>query len=469
MKKDDIEVCRQLAEIFVAKRGGGNIDLQLGDGGSAVVFLWDQTSAKQALKVYSPAFFTSDAAPAERFRLELQRRLINQHCISMVDTLAVDEENGTCFVTMEFFAGVELKRVIAAVPDEAIFPLIHQLVEAVQFLEKFDLVHRDIKPENILISRDFTQLKLLDLGVVRTISDDEDRVDGTDHGDKRPFIATAQYSSPEYLFRLEPPSPALWKALTIYQIGGVLHDLVRKRPLFEKAVAAENKYALAMAVMREAPDFSGVQSHNSRWAALAARCLTKDSQLRLQIVDWSDFSERTEPGKNKLKRLLSNRAANTARAELDQTQARLLRTARRESLERLVEELRKQLIAEFSPQLRISQLGRNENCICLHLKLTEVQLGLGLAVECSWESGIREKFASVQVAVRAALERDDIEFNGEYLPIGELIVDDQEQRQLLDTLVDAMSNMLVKHTELNDTGHLTDGMDLVALTKINLN
>jgi serine/threonine protein kinase len=464
MKNDDIAVCRQLAEIFVAERGGGNVDLQLGDGGSAVVFLWEQTSAKRALKVYSPAFFSSESAPAERFRLELQRRLIKQHCTSMVDTLAVDEENGTCFVTMEFFAGVELKKVIAAVPDNAIFPLIRQLVEAVQFLEKFDLVHRDIKPENILVSPDFTQLKLLDLGVVRTISDDEDRIGGTDHGDKRPFIATAQYSSPEYLFRLEPPSPALWKALTIYQIGGVLHDLVRKRPLFEKAVAAENKYALAMAVMREAPDFSGVPPQVSGWAALAARCLTKDSQLRLQLVDWSDFSEHPEPARNKLRRLLSSRAAGVARAELNQTQTQLLRTARRESLERLVEALRKQLIAEFSPQLRVGQLDRNENTICLLLELTDVQLGLGLSIECNWESGIRERFSSIRVAVQAALEREHFKFNGKYLYIGELVVDDQEQLQLLENLVETISNMLVKHTELSDTGQLTDGADLVALT-----
>jgi len=464
VKSDDILICRQLAEQFVVARGGGNVGNQLGDGGSAVVFSWDQAGVVRALKVYDPKFFTPDMESAECHRLELQRRLIDQHCPSIIDTFAVDEEFNTCFVTMEFFLGIELKRVVGKVPDEAVAPLIRQLVEAVRFLEKNNLVHRDIKPENILVSSDFTQLKLLDLGVVREISGDEDRVGGTDHGEKRPFIATAQYSSPEYLFRLEPPSIALWRGLTIYQVGGVLHDLVCKKSLFEQSVAADNKYALAMAVMREVPDFTEISSSVSTWAALAARCLTKDSELRLQLVDWSDFDERVESAKEKLKRTLTKCATSANRTELNETQAQNLRMSRKKRLEELIHELRNQLIAGFSPDLRVSDLGRNENKASLFLKLSAIELGVNLAIEYSWDCGVREKFATVRLAANAALEQEQIEFSGERRAIGEINIDGISQRELLETLIEAVSNILIKHSELNETGCIVDGVDLVVLT-----
>lgn len=464
MKSDDILICRQLAERFITTRGGGDVSTQLGDGGSAVVFRWDQENEIRALKVYDPKFFTSKAAIAERYRLDLQRRLIDHNCPSMVDTLAVNEESSTCFITMEFFPGIELKKVIENVPDEAVSPLIRQLVDAVRFLEKFNLVHRDIKPENILVSPDFMQLKLLDLGVVREISGDEDRVDGTDHGEKRPFIATAQYSSPEYLFRLEPPSTDLWQALTIYQVGGVLHDLVCKKPLFDKAVAADNKYALAMAVMREAPDFTDASSTVSNWASLAARCLTKDSGIRLQLVDWTDFSENDESAKEKLKRALAKRAVSANRAELNKTQTQNLRISRKNRLTGLVNELRNQLIKEFSPDLRISDLDSNESRVIFFLKLTDTELGVNLSVEYSWGTGLREGFATVHLSANAALDQKLIEFIGDKHAIGEIDIDGISQSELLKTLIEDVSNLLVKHVELNETGGILDGTDLVSLT-----
>lgn len=464
MKSDDILICRQLAERFVVTRGGGNVGNQLGDGGSAVVFSWDQLDVVRALKVYDPKFFNPEVESAECHRLELQRRLIGQHCPSIIDTFGVDEEFNTCFVIMEFFPGIELKKVIGKVSDEAVAPLIRQLVEAVRFLEKNNLVHRDIKPENILVSSDFTQLKLLDLGVVREMSGDEDRVDGTDHGVKRPFIATAQYSSPEYLFRLEPPSIALWRGLTIYQVGGVLHDLVCKKALFEQAVAADNKYALAMAVMREVPDFTEISSSVSTWAALAARCLTKDSGLRLKLVNWSDFDERVESAKEKLKRTLTKCASSANRTELNETQAQELRMSRKKRLDELVDELRTQLITEFSPNLRVSDLGRNESRASLFLKLAAIELGVKLAIEYSWDSGVRDKFSTVQLAANAALEQEKIDFSGERRAIGEVNIDGISQRQLLETLIEAVSNILIKHSELDETACIEDGADLVVLT-----
>src|SRR5690606_24071900 len=109
---------------------------------------------------------------------------------------------------------------------------IGDVAQAALWMASQTLVHRDIKPANILIAPDFSAAKLVDFGVVREM--DGASPDLTDHGHRRPFVATAQYSSPEYLFRLVEPSQDLWMGLSIYQLGAVLHDLLEGQPLFSE-------------------------------------------------------------------------------------------------------------------------------------------------------------------------------------------------------------------------------------------
>lgn len=465
MKPKDVDACRALATKYVSARGGGEVGANLGDGGSAAVFRWDTGSTTKALKVYDPKFLSGPAAPAERFRLGLQRRFIGKHCPSLIETFAVEEEHGTCFVEMEFFPGKELKQVLAEVPDDAIASLINQLVTAVQFLDLLGIVHRDIKPENILVSADFKEIKLLDLGIIREITEVEDRPDGTDHGQRRPFIATAQYSSPEYLFRLEAPSPSLWKALSIYQVGGVLHDLVCKRPLFERAVAADNKYALAMAVMKEPPDFAGVPVHLSSWAALAARCLTKDGRVRLQAVDWCDFSVATESTAERLRRTLLGRAARAVLAEEVLAEAVTLGRQRAAALSDLVNGVRRQLLADFSPQLRIALQGGDEHRTILRLTLDACALDVLVALECHWEEGIRAATGTISLAAIAVQQQADgppNTFSGARRFVGELVIG-VISTPLSVGVVETVSQLAVKHAELVDAAIATAGLDLIAV------
>ncbi|UWE15237.1 protein kinase domain-containing protein [Herbaspirillum huttiense] len=261
-------------------------------GGSAAVYRVETEQGPKAWKAFNPQFLDGESGAAERRRLNVQRRLINHDCSSLIQTFRVDEAENTAFVEMEFNPWRELKETLSEVPDQEVGRLIAQLVEAVKFLETKGIVHRDIKPENIHVSNDFKQLKLLDLGVARDIEPDEGQDAGvTDHGNVRPFLATAQYSSPEYLFRLDEPSTKLWKGLNFYQVGAVLHDLVMKRPLFHYEMSLKNRWLVARAVLTKIPSFTDVDSNRlSTFKALASRCLTKDLDARLQQVDWTDFN-----------------------------------------------------------------------------------------------------------------------------------------------------------------------------------
>lgn len=464
MKLDDIAVARNLAESYIESHGGGKISAQLGDGGSAVVFKWDRAGTVYALKVYDASFFKSEYAVAERRRLDLQRRLIGNHCDNIVDILSVEEDLGTCFLTMEYFPGIELKKAIGQVPDSSIPLLIGKLVDAVKFLEGFELVHRDIKPENILVSSCFSELKLLDLGVVREISSDEERTDGTDHGKRRPFIATAQYSSPEYLFRLEGPSKEMWKALTIYQVGGVLHDLVCKHALFEELVASDNKYALAMAVLKETPNFNGISTSVVEWAELAARCLTKDSALRLQLVSWSDFQMNNVPVQDKLLKMLNARSETANQTITDVTRIAALRQNRSQRIASICEALRQKLLNAYTPQIRVAQIHVEECQSVLRLSLADENIGVQLSIVYEWESGLRETFAAIRLAAIASSSDTENIFNGRVHSIGEVNLASYDNTLLLEAIFSATSEILFKYASLVSIGGLGDSTDLIAVT-----
>ncbi|MCW0024618.1 protein kinase domain-containing protein [Burkholderia pseudomallei] len=276
---------------YLKSSGAYGETVYLASGGSAAVFSVATPQGRRAFKAFNPEFFCGPAGPAERKRLEVQRKLIDHTCPSLIQTFRVDEAEGTAFVEMEFIDWPQLTAALNDIPDDAVVGLFTQLVAAVRFLDAMGIVHRDIKPENIHVSPDFTSLKLLDLGVDREIEQgDAQDVAITDHGNRRPFLATAQYSSPEYLFRLDEPSPKLWKGLNIYQLGAVLHDLIMKRPLFQREVSLGNRWLVARAVLTQTPSFN--EDNPTRLAhlkALASRCLVKDIDSRLQLVSWDDF------------------------------------------------------------------------------------------------------------------------------------------------------------------------------------
>lgn len=277
---------------YLAELPGYGAPTYLNSGGSAAVFKVETPVGIRVIKVCDPKFLEGERGKAEKRRLALQRRLIGHKCDGLVALFRVDEAHGTAFIEMEFVDWPQLNDVLAEVPDAEVAPLIEQLVAAVRYLEAQEIVHRDIKPENIHISPDFRKLKVLDLGVAREIRlDEEEAVIATDHGGQRPFLATAQYSSPEYLFRLDPPSPTLWKGLSIYQVGAVLHDLITKKPLYDTEVSLANRWLLARAVLTKTPSFADADPKRLvELKALASRCLIRDLQTRLQLVDWSDFS-----------------------------------------------------------------------------------------------------------------------------------------------------------------------------------
>ena len=288
-------VCKQWGEHCQVVR-------RVGNGNSATVYEVSLDGKKRALKIYEPRFFEGKLKAVEKRRV-LDQIALKQHGNPyLIDFIAGGEIQNTYFLLMEFFPWPTLEQYLESVIRSEIWSIVAKIAAAAQFLEERGLVHRDIKPANILISKDCKHVKLLDLGVLRTISATENE-HGTDYGYALPFVATAQYSSPAYLFRDDSPTEEMWRSLTFYQLGAVLHDLIMKKPIFDIEMRSKNRYRVAGAVLLTKPKVIA-SDVDPRLIGLARNCLDKDDRFRLERVSWSSFGLGEEIVSEGIRRML---------------------------------------------------------------------------------------------------------------------------------------------------------------------
>lgn len=325
----------RFAEIahFFCKRAGSQWSdpTFIDDGGSAEVYkVVGRRDSLAALKVYDPAFFQGDEGPGEIERIRRQRDLIGVRHPNLVEIVGVDELPGsaTWAVTMEFIPHSNLEKNISSVAPSVVRRLLTQLIGAAQFLENLSrpLYHRDIKPANIAFDIDGSKLTLLDLGVIRCPLPDEAASDKP--GTKR-FLGTIQYSSPEYLVRDESwgTEQEQLRALTFYQIGAVLHDMIMRKPIFADIVATKNKARLIDAVKHQLPKIAAPDV-DPLLINIANACLTKDPRQRLARVSWTMLQGEVADGKSALQGLASLRPKTVSTQQVNEAYLKLQRLSK---------------------------------------------------------------------------------------------------------------------------------------------
>ncbi len=263
--------------------GGWKLERFLGHGGSAVVFLATDDHRSAAVKIIDPELERRYGPEEQEARIGRELKLVGRSHPNIVQVY----DGGRCpvtgllFLAMQHLPEPDLEGVLAGLPREKIATLIAQLAGAARFLEAQQLVHRDIKPENIKVLGNFEALVLLDMGIARPLVPDPN-----DAGTGDNFIGTVRYSPPEFVWRKEEDSVEGWRAVTFYQLGAVLHDMIMRRPLF-----LENKVppaALYDAVRETVPQIEA--DDVDLWLIkLATACLQKDPQVRLKLVTWDSF------------------------------------------------------------------------------------------------------------------------------------------------------------------------------------
>jgi serine/threonine protein kinase len=273
---------KQLAGLTVE---AWTIECLINHGKSAAVFKANSKDGPAAVKVFDAELIDKHGAEVQAERIEREKTLINKVHPNLVRVFGGGywKEQQLFYVVMEYLPWKNLTDVLREIPVGSERKIIAQVALAAQFLEGLEICHRDIKPENIAISTDFQHVKLLDLGVIRPHGT-KPLTDGT--GGKI-FVGTLKYSPPEFLLRQEKDTDS-WRAISFYQLGGVLHDLIMRRSLFADF---ENPFALLVnAVQHETPRIES-KAVSPALVDLARCCLLKKFEVRLQLVTWKLFED----------------------------------------------------------------------------------------------------------------------------------------------------------------------------------
>ncbi len=210
---------RMLGEFVLGER--------IGTGGHGTVYRSEQPELGRdaVVKVLRPRK-TNDAGRA-RFRREvkLASRLHHPYC-AHVYAFGV-ENDGTCWIAMEFVDGVTLctwLRERGPMPLDQFVAFFELVAKVVHAAHKRGIVHRDLKPSNVMVIESDGQLllKLLDFGIARVFDPppESDKEAPEDSDGDRAAATTAR-------LRLEPPpyrthTGADEEAMRLTPLGAVL-------------------------------------------------------------------------------------------------------------------------------------------------------------------------------------------------------------------------------------------------------
>jgi serine/threonine protein kinase len=285
---DPVRAERISKELVGSSVGGWRVNKYLGNGKSAVVFEGEKDAQHVALKVFDPELVDRFGKETQLERINRELLLVGEKHPNLVEIFDGGEcvDSGYLYVAMELIKSPNLADSITFVPREKIFSVLQQVASAAKFLEGKQLAHRDIKPENIVVNSDFSRAVLLDLGVLRPFGDA-----GLTDEDAKVFIGTLRYSSPEFLLREENDTEDGWRAVTFYQLGALLHDLIMHRPLFEEF---SEPYALLVEAVRSEKPNIHADDASPDLILLARNCLVKNPLARLNLVSWEDFEVKAE-------------------------------------------------------------------------------------------------------------------------------------------------------------------------------
>ncbi len=246
---------------------------ELGRGGMGRVYkvLDREIEETVALKLLRPEI-AADEKTIRRFRNELKfaRKISHENVCRMYD---LNKEGETHFITMEYVAGENLKRMIKMMGNLGVGKTIFiakQVCQGLAQAHKLGVVHRDLKPGNIMIDRE-GNARIMDFGIARSL-------EARDITDRGAMIGTPKYMAPEQVEGREVDQRS-----DIYALGVILYEMLTGKVPFVGDTTLE--IALKHKVeMPQEPRRLNSQIPGSLNRAVL-KCLEKDKESRYQSAE----------------------------------------------------------------------------------------------------------------------------------------------------------------------------------------
>ena len=176
-----------------------------------------------AVKIINKTKLSQNDLELIRQEKNLLSLIKHENIISLKDFF--EDKQNIYFIT-EFYEGGDLlayvdekQKLGEPITEKNCAKIIRKIGQAISYLNFFGIIHRDLKPENIMFARpyNFKTLKLIDLGVCKTLSFGEKANDsiGTNG-----YISPEMYLRKEYSFKID--IWALGVILYLLSTGGIL-------------------------------------------------------------------------------------------------------------------------------------------------------------------------------------------------------------------------------------------------------
>jgi serine/threonine protein kinase len=209
---------------------------QIGAGGMGCVYLCEHEHMHRrvAVKVL-PLTKAKDPVALERFHREAKAVAALDHP-NIVRAYDVGQDNELHWLALEYVDGTSLQQLVRTSGPLSVSraaDYLRQAAEGLQHAYLSGLIHRDIKPGNLVLDRSGT-IKLLDLGLARFFTDEEDDLTRR-YGEI--VIGTADYCSPEQAV----DSHTVDIRADIYSLGATGYFLLTGHAPFEEASALAQK------------------------------------------------------------------------------------------------------------------------------------------------------------------------------------------------------------------------------------
>ena len=186
---------------------------EIGRGSTAIVYLCENIHSG---KVYAIKMLQKDVAIDWHYKMleneaRLAGRLEHKNIASIYDS---DPDQG--YIVMEYVEGKSLEHYSnkeTLLPVHIVVRIIKEVAEALSYSSRKNVLHLDMKPENIIVSHDFSRIKIMDFGCAT--------IDGS-RDDMLLIAGSVNYMAPERLTeggRIDARSD-------IYSLGAVFYRLL---------------------------------------------------------------------------------------------------------------------------------------------------------------------------------------------------------------------------------------------------